>query len=155
MIWKLFCAGAAMLLWCSPAWAAPNEIELVVERERQDYALSCKDTRFMPGAFWSGDINKDGLTDAIVQSSAIACDNEVGIDCDAEGCPMRLYVQTDGGRFSYVGQVRGSGYAMAYRYGIRIIEFNISGSRCRKVNKTKCLMIARVEGRRLVTLSTE
>ena len=100
MIWKLFCAGAAMLLWCSPAWAAPDEIEPVVERERQDYALSCKDTRFMPGAFWSGDINKDGLTDAIVQSSAIACDNEVGADCDAEGCPMRLYVQTDSGRFS-------------------------------------------------------
>jgi len=51
--------------------------------------------------------------------------------------------------------VRGSGYAMAYRYGIRIIAFNISGSRCRKVNKAKCLMIARVEGRKLVTLSTE
>jgi hypothetical protein len=155
MIGKLLRVAAATLLWCAPAWAANDEIAAVMERERQDLAMSCKDIRFLPDAFWSGDINKDGLTDVIVQSSAIACDNALGQDCDTLGCAMRIYVQTDDGRFRYVSQIRGSGFSVGYRYGIRIIEFRISDSRCRKVKAAKCLLITRVEGRKLVTLSTE
>ena len=155
MDWKRLLGFASVLLAWAPTALAQDEIATVKAREQQEYALSCQETRFMPEAFWSGDINKDGLTDVIVQSSAIACDNELGSECDALGCPIRLYVQTDDGLFSYVGQVRGFGYSLRYNYGIRVLAFKIGGNRCAKVNSNRCLMIARVEGRKLVRLSTE
>jgi hypothetical protein len=147
-------AIAASIL-TAPMTAVADEVDAVRERERQDYAVSCQDVKFMPEAIWTGDVNKDGLTDAIVNSSAIACDNSFGVECNTLGCPIRIYVQTDGGRMAYIGQVRGFGYEVGYRYGIRILEFRIAGNRCQKVNAAKCLMVARIDGRKLVTLSTE
>ncbi|MDH6264794.1 hypothetical protein M2360_000175 [Rhizobium sp. SG_E_25_P2] len=144
---------AAMLL--APLTAFADEADAVRERERQDYAMSCQDVKFMPEAIWTGDVNKDGLTDAIVQSASVACDNSFGVDCTALGCPIRIYIQTDDGRMAYIGQVRGFGYEISYRYGIRILEFRIAGNRCQKVNAAKCVMVVRVDGRKLVTLSTE
>lgn len=148
-------AALAALVLIAPLPASADEVDAVQERERQDYAVSCKDVKFMPEAVWTGDINKDGLTDAVVKSSAIACDNSFGVECNTLGCPIRLYVQTDDGRMAYIAQVRGFGYEVSYRYGIRILEFRIAGNRCQKVNAAKCLMVARVDGRKLVTLSTE
>jgi hypothetical protein len=145
----------AALVLIVPLRVSADEVDTVQERERQDYAVSCQDVKFMPEAIWIGDINKDGLDDAVVKSSAIACDNSFGVECTALGCPIRLYVQTDDRRMAYIGQVRGFGYEIGYRYGIRILEFRIAGNRCQKVNAAKCRMVARVDGRKLVTLSTE
>jgi hypothetical protein len=143
------------VLTLAPLWAAADEIDPVVKRERDSYAMSCKEIQFMPEALWTGDINKDGKNDVIVNSAAVACDKEFGAECTNLGCPIRLYVQTDDGVFSYVGQVRAYDYAISYRYGIRVLDFRIGGSRCKKINASKCSMIARIEGRELVTLSTE
>jgi hypothetical protein len=139
----------------APITAIADEADDVRDRERQDYAVSCQSVKFMPEAIWTGDVNKDGLTDAVVKSSAIACDNSIGVECNTLGCPIRIYVQTDDGRMAYIGQVRAFGYEVSYRYGIRILEFRIAGNRCQKVNAAKCLMVARIDGRKLVTLSTE
>lgn len=148
-------AALAVLVLIAPLHASADEIDAVRERERLDYAVSCQDVKFMPEAIWTGDINKDGLTDAVVKSAAIACDNSFGVECNTLGCPIRIYVQTEDGRMAYIAQVRGFGYEVSYRYGIRILEIRIAGNRCQKVNAAKCLMVARVDGRKLVTLSTE
>lgn len=122
--------------------------------EKSHYAKRCKVVKYGASFIDRIDINNDGITDAVTNSSEILCDGVRGPDCSAEGCPFNFYLQVKEGGYFMIATAQMYNYEFLKRFGNMVFVLNMHPRYCeREEGQEPCAMTVRVRGTKFLTIS--
>lgn len=148
----LFAAAACFL-----AGTAGAQQELLQDPEiyeKNHYAKRCDVVQYGGRFIDRIDINNDGITDAVTNSSEIVCDGVRGPDCTAEGCPFNFYLQVKEGGYFMIATAQMYTYEFIKRFGNMVFVLQMHPRYCeREEGQEPCAMTVRVRGTKFLTIS--
>ncbi|MDQ0420391.1 hypothetical protein J2045_001410 [Peteryoungia aggregata LMG 23059] len=122
--------------------------------EKDHYGKRCNVVQYGGDFIDRIDINNDGITDAITNSSEIVCDGVRGPDCSAEGCPFNFYLQVKEGGYFMIATAQMYSYDFVKRFGNMVFVLKMHPRYCeREEGQEPCAMTVRVRGTKFLTIS--
>ncbi|WP_425374208.1 hypothetical protein [Neorhizobium lilium] len=121
--------------------------------EKAHFQESCKTVEFGPNFIKRFDINNDGITDVVSDSSELTCDGVRGPACNADGCPHNFYVQVKEGGYIMIATAQIYDYDFVQRFGNMVFVLKMHPRFCDRLDANPCEMMVRVRGGRFVTIS--
>lgn len=142
---------------CFFAGTAVAQQELLTDPEiyeKNHYAKRCDVVQYGGRFIDRIDINNDGITDAVTNSSEIVCDGMRGPDCTAEGCPFNFYLQVKEGGYFMIATAQMYSYEFVQRFGNMVFVLKMHPRYCeREEGEEPCAMTVRVRGTKFLTIS--
>ncbi|SIP89837.1 hypothetical protein SAMN05880561_101103 [Rhizobium sp. RU33A] len=144
----------AVGLFAGPAVAQQELLTDPEIYEKTHYTKRCDAVQFGGRFLDRIDINNDGLTDVVTNSSEIVCDGVRGPDCTAEGCPFNFYLQVKEGGYFMIATAQMYSYDFIKRFGNMVFVLKMHPRYCeREEGQEPCAMTVRVRGTKFLTIS--
>ncbi len=146
----LFTVGLSAM----PAAAQQELLQDPEMYEKDHYSKRCNVVQYGGDFIDRIDINNDGITDAVTNSSEIVCDGVRGPDCSAEGCPFNFYLQVKEGGYFMIATAQMYSYDFVKRFGNMVFVLKMHPRYCeREEGQEPCAMTVRVRGTKFLTIS--
>lgn len=146
----LFTVGLSAM----PAAAQQELLQDPEMYEKEHYGKRCNVVQYGGDFIDRIDINNDGITDAITNSSEIVCDGVRGPDCSADGCPFNFYLQVKEGGYFMIATAQMYSYDFVKRFGNMVFVLKMHPRYCeREEGQEPCAMTVRVRGTKFLTIS--
>jgi hypothetical protein len=144
---------ASLLLLPAIGWA--GDAVAVIDQEKLKLAARCETLSFSEDFVTLDDLNFDQIDDAVTHGGGVTCNGKKGPECTMLGCPFRVYAGQDNGGFRLAAEVTAFSYHAGYRYGVKVIQFQLAAMHCGKTSLSPCTLTTRLHGNRLEIISKE